>query len=270
MKKDTKMEDYIRTDCKFFDPLVVTIQDYFGKRNELYKKQHPWDKNYDRQGSGDSPIKNDQMTKVKETNNNENENNDNNNNNDDDIPNTYADNVDSVSPRKDLNTSRQLNEEHVSDKEVTKGEHLVLSDNVGEDGLKKSPVNVVLYNNFSKEETERTSEGVTNTQDNNKQEEEATPAQLNAITLRDYDCLIPKHIPIYDLRSTGRYMKDEIYNNHRLFSVVMKQSIMDPVIIRCTRLIFHISGCFASSALCFTDSYLEKRSESPMKVRHIN
>jgi hypothetical protein len=90
-------------------------------------------------------------------------------------------------------------------------------------------------------------------------------AKPHKITLRDYLSLEPKDIPMYDQRTASTFIKDEVYTKHRILSVLFKQSYMDPVIIRSTKLVFHMATCMVSSALCFTDKDIEERSTSAYK-----
>src|SRR5690606_28479715 len=91
----------------------------------------------------------------------------------------------------------------------------------------------------------------TNTTDSNK--------KLNKITLKDYDSLELGEIIDYDHRSSLKYIKDDIIINHSLVSVLFKTSILDPVYIRSTRLVFQISMNFAFNAILFTDNYIDAR-----------
>jgi hypothetical protein len=165
----------------------------------------------------------------------------------------------------DIESSRELKDKHPLDinDDIIKAKRLSLKDNeplsrrtTGEQDM------IIQHGNFTTSGKPEIKENIEidNTQ---AREEELSN---NYISLRDYTCLDAKDIPVYDLRPTGTYIKDEIYSRHRLLSVLLKSSIMDPVIIRSTKLVFHLSSCMASSALCFTDSEIDNRANSPYKV----
>jgi hypothetical protein len=158
---------------------------------------------------------------------------------------------------KDINSTRELKEhEEINISEDIKNTKTTFSLNMFE--CPPTPKeNVIKYNNY-------TSEGETNRIDGG----EAQQNKLNYITLQDYASLPLKEIPVFDLRSLNTYLKDEIYNNHRLLSLFLKHSKLDPIHIRSIKFIYHLSSSFAFSALCFTDTLIEKRSESEFKVKY--
>jgi hypothetical protein len=233
--KDTKLDKYIRTDCQFFHPSNDKVDTYFGARNGLYNKKH-------------KPVKKDNKNFNTATHGQE-------------ILTTRCNSDNKIinpTELNNINSSRELNTER--DKNINKADNLILDENKTDSNAPKPNEDIVLYNNFAKEEgtIQKT------TPENNSKEE---VKKLNPITLRDYDCLTSKDIPIYDLRPISTVIKDRIYNYHRLLSVINKQSIMDPVIIRSTKLLFHTCSNFAFSALCFTDSYIDKRRASTSMVK---
>jgi hypothetical protein len=236
--KDIKIDKYIRTDCQFFDHQNGKVKEYFGERNEAHNKKVLLNS-----VSGNQETKktdNHEMTAIRR--NSENKFVINNN----------------INSSGEINTERGLQDDNINNKD----NHLVLDKNKTEETAPKATENVVLYNNFANEEAK--DEKIIET--NDSQEE---IKKLNQITLRDYECLMPEYIPIHDLRPIGTYMKDEIFNNHRLLSVIFKQSIKDPVIIRSTKLLFHTCSNFAFSALCFTDSYIEEQAKDPSVVKYL-
>jgi hypothetical protein len=221
--KSAKKEEFIRTDCQFYEPGKVVIEEYFGRRNDFFIKgiSRP-----------EKPITED--TKNKE--------------------------------REDINTTRELKEdEHPTENNIERGEsrketHKLKEVNELEDinmdnklvikENKPAPSNdIILRDNFVDNNSKKTSSTT------------LTPKEekLNIITIKDYLALEFKYVPTYDLRTAMVYIKDEVNNKHRLLSVLQKHSIMDPVIIRSTKLMFYLSSSLASSALLFTDGYIEDR-----------
>jgi hypothetical protein len=234
--KDTKLEKYIRTDCQFFDPSNDKVETYFGARNRLYNKKQLPIKSENKESNTASHGQ--EILAIRRNSENK-----------------------FINPTElnDINSSRELNTER-EDKNINKADDLILVENKTDSNAPKPNEDIVLYNNFAKDEctVQKT------TPENNFKEE---VKKLNPITLRDYECLLSKDIPIYDLRPISTFIKDQIYSHHRLLSVINKQSIMDPVIIRSTKLLFHTCSNFAFSALCFTDSYIDKRGANTSMVK---
>jgi hypothetical protein len=234
--KDTKFEKYIRTDCQFFDSSNDKFETYFGSRNALYNKKQLPVKTDNKESN--TPIHGQEVLAIRRNSENK-----------------------FINPTElnDINSSRELNTER-EDKNINKADDLILDENKTDSNAPRPNEDIVLYNNFAKEEG--TDQKVI--PENNSKEE---VKKLNPITLRDYECLLSKDIHIYDLRPVSTVIKDQIYNHHRLLSVINKQSIMDPVIIRSTKLLFHTCSNFAFSALCFTDSYIDKRGANTSLVK---
>jgi hypothetical protein len=236
--KDNKLEKYIRTDCQFFDPLNDKVETYFGARNALYNKKQLPEKTVSKESN--TAIHGQEVLTIRRNSESK---------------------FTSPTELNDINSSRELNTER-DDKKINKAEDLILDENKTDSNAPRPNEDIVLYNNFAKEEDGNQKA----TPENNIKEE---IKKLNPITLRDYQCLMSKDIPIYDLRPISTVIKDQIYSHHRLLSVIYKQSIMDPVIIRSTKLLFHTCSNFAFSALCFTDSYIDKHGESTSMVNNL-
>jgi hypothetical protein len=238
--EDTNYEEFVRTDCQFFDPQVDKVEDYFGKRNEIYNTNGM---NLKELNSPERNVKN--KNKLDETSGK-------NTSRELKDREDKTNNLNLYSKYMRQNSSIELQEHHIIDTPVTDNK-LVMKENegVGTD-------NVVLQNNFVDSQNCDPVKAV----NINSQKEMIK----NKITLRDYACLNPCYVPKYDLRTVGAYVKDEVFTKHRLLTVLKKRSILDPVIIRSTKLIFHLSSCLASSALLFTDDYIELKLRNSMKV----
>jgi hypothetical protein len=234
LHKDTTIDKYIRTDCQFFDSKKNTVSEYFGSRNDFYYKKSIKLKKQAKQESNKTP---DRDTVVLRRNS--------------EISLNPTD-TNNINSSRGLNTERKPNDSNKENKENT----LILVDNKNNEN---APGNAEQHNNFIGQETKN--ENINTNIDDNRNNME-TSVKLNPITLRDYECLIPEHIPIYDLRPSDTFIKDEIHNSHRLLSVIHKKSIIDPVIIRCTKLLFHTCSSFALSALCYTDYFIQKQAEN--------
>jgi hypothetical protein len=228
--KGVKKEEFIKTDCQFYEPGKMCIDEYFGKRNDFFIKGIT---RQEKESTEDKQKDNDvEMNTTRELKDDKNE----------DV--------------KDRPVSCENKETHrlneVNELEEINNDKLVIKEN------KPAPHNdIVLHDNF-------VSDGVSSVSRSNSKKTTCTNLTqnktiLNRITLKDYLALEFKYVPTYDLRTTLVFLKDEVYNKHRLFSVIQKQSIMDPVIIRSTKLMFYLSSSFASSALLFTDGYIEER-----------
>jgi hypothetical protein len=92
-----------------------------------------------------------------------------------------------------------------------------------------------------------------------------TPMKSIKITSHDYTCLGIKDVK-YDDRSFFKYLKAQIIEHHRLFSILYKPSLIDPVHLRVIKLIFELSMTFALSAILFNDSYIDSRAISNNNV----
>jgi hypothetical protein len=86
------------------------------------------------------------------------------------------------------------------------------------------------------------------------------------ITLKDYELLSPQETVIHDRRSLVKILKDLVFTNHRVASIFMKSSIIDPVFIKVLKFSFHGSLAFGLNAMVFSDVFIEKRATSSNKV----
>jgi hypothetical protein len=233
LHKDTAIEEYIRTDCLFFDLKSNTVREYFGSRNDFYCKKYIKLKKQAKQESNKTPNRDAVALRR---------------NSERSLPNDGN----NINSSRGLNTEREPNDSNKDNKENI----LILVDNKNNENTAGDDV---WRNNFIGQETKN--ENVNTNIDENLNSRE-TSIKLNPITLRDFEYLIPEHIPIYDLRPSDTFIKDEIHNTHRLLSVIYKKSIIDPVIIRSTKLLFHTCSSFALSALCYTDYFIQKQAEN--------
>jgi hypothetical protein len=217
--KGIEKEKFIRTDCQFYEADKMTVEEYFAIRNDYYMKGIM------------RPQNNIETPKTTEK---------------DDINTTRE-----LKETKEIKVERRTSKTEKKDK--PKFRELNELEEINDNKLKVEnnpapPNEIILHGNFM--ETKNDTKTTIGLDNNNKP---------NIITLKDYEALDSKYMPMYDLRPTHVYLRDEVFNKHRLFIVLTKQSIMDPVIIRSTKLMFHLSSSLASNALLFTDGYIEAR-----------
>jgi hypothetical protein len=83
---------------------------------------------------------------------------------------------------------------------------------------------------------------------------------VNNIIMRDYEDLTLEERLVYDNRTLVKYLWDNIARRHQLISIMVKNSVIDPIYIRTTKLIFSFALIFGFNAILFTDSYIEARA----------
>jgi hypothetical protein len=88
-------------------------------------------------------------------------------------------------------------------------------------------------------------------------------------TNEDYEELTTAEQLIYDKREFAIYLKDVIFEEHRIINIVLKKSITYPLFIKLNELIFEISMGLAINALLYSADYIDKRATANDKVRPI-
>jgi hypothetical protein len=120
--------------------------------------------------------------------------------------------------------------------------------------------NVIVHNNFV--ETKQT------TTNSNIHPVKEKRIQFNhEVTMADYESLYLSEQIIYDKRTFPKYLSDILVSRNQLASVFLKYSLVDPVHIRVTRLIFSYSLLFGINALFFTETYIDTLTTDQHKVK---
>jgi hypothetical protein len=88
---------------------------------------------------------------------------------------------------------------------------------------------------------------------------------LKLISLEDYEKLDYENL-YYDKRTFFVTYKDSLIEEHSLFSLIFKRSLMEPFFIRLIKFTFEMSMTFALSAMLFTDKYIEARINNQKSV----
>lgn len=103
---------------------------------------------------------------------------------------------------------------------------------------------IKIYNQTSKKE-----------EDNQKK----TPSKIIR-TLKDYDSLSLEEQLKLDSRKSKDYFIEHLKYNHQILSLIYKKSLIDPLFLRYTLLLFAYSNEFTLNSLFFTDSYIDIRT----------
>jgi hypothetical protein len=287
--EERRLQDLIRTDCLYFERSGMKASEYFEPRNKqeememnggvaggvppINKTADPNEKNKDlndpKQGVNDNnqdpngPHTN-ALDRTMDDNNNDNDNNNNNNNN-----NPYY---------KNMNNKNENNPKGVIGKRNEFVEVLKLKDNKdpleGIDSINEGnynnntiandkPDNTVMYNNYFDKGGNNMNKSIDENPE--KMNPELPSEILNKITLPDYNALDPSEIMVNDKRKMGRFFKDELTTYHKVFSIISKVSVLDPVFIRTTKLLFGLTMSFCLNAMLYSDIYITDRTTNQVK-----
>jgi hypothetical protein len=88
-------------------------------------------------------------------------------------------------------------------------------------------------------------------------------------SIKDYDTLNMKDLLKYENRSCFTIFWDNLILRHILFSIIFRHSLLEPVHIRASKLVFELFITLGFNAFLFTDNYIEFRALAPNRVRHI-
>jgi hypothetical protein len=171
---------------------------------------------------------------------------------------------------EEMNTSRYLQEGENPVKE--KPNNLALKDNNFNDvenvenktveNTEKNEKDIEIHNNFVRAnasiEIDPKNQQVAN--------QTNITTTLNLITMRDYESLTLEERLVYDTRSFSVYFKQNLVRTNLIFSIIFKESIIDPIHIRLAKLIFSVSLIFGTNAFLFSDYYVEQRMAGGNKV----
>jgi hypothetical protein len=164
---------------------------------------------------------------------------------------------------EDLNTSRNLNPDFpkrksLDDKELKLKENRIEGFENAEANMANDDVNqgigeeVQIYNNFV---ARRDDVDVTHN------ENTILAGGIKIITMRDYECLTPEEMFIYDKRNLLQYLGDNLIRRNLILSVIFKHSIIDPVYIRIAKIIFSFSMLFGTNAFLLSNSITTEKPE---------
>jgi hypothetical protein len=162
-------------------------------------------------------------------------------------------------PNEDIKNQLKLRENNLNDitnmdidKTAEKGKNNVNDVQIHNNFVKKNASIDMAHQNF----------GIINSDVNNIM----APQNITKITMRDYEALTIAERLQYDNRSLSEYIQNNLVRTNLLISIFAKHSIIDPIHIRVTKLIFLLSLIFGINAFLFTDRYIDKRAESYNKV----
>jgi hypothetical protein len=85
-------------------------------------------------------------------------------------------------------------------------------------------------------------------------------------TVKDYEDLSINEQLLFDKRPFSIYVKDIIFEEHRVINIVLKKSILVPLYIKINELVFEFSMSLAINALLFSADYIDKRATANDKV----
>jgi len=85
-------------------------------------------------------------------------------------------------------------------------------------------------------------------------------------TLKDYEELSPFNAVLCDKRPFKQMFLDNLTDEHVVFELIWRVSILNPLWIRILFFFFNLSINFAMNALFFSDDLIDERTESPESV----
>jgi hypothetical protein len=163
---------------------------------------------------------------------------------------------------EDVNSSRYLQDRAGIENERTN--NLILKENVDKKTVENTESKTIentdnndvpIHNNFIRKNANI--EVDTNNPETANQYK-PTPS-IRIITMRDYESLTIEERFVYDNRPFFGYLKQNLIRTNLSFSLLYKESIIDPIHIRITKLVFSISLLFGTNAFFFSDYYIEQR-----------
>jgi hypothetical protein len=217
------MDSLIKQDCLMFDRSQTNLNDYFLKNNQTQQTQHDVNTNVRRQSEAE-------LNKDKAV---------------DDVPVDTDDNNKNKLKLQENNLTAIVD---TDDKNRT----------AGFEDQRTNDINI--HNNFVDQQV-NTSRELKPTGTNYFTNLNTTIREpTNTITMRDYEELTLEERLVYDNRSFGKFMWDSMVRSNQLISLFVKNSVIDPILIRIVKLILGFSLMFGFNAILFTESYIEARA----------
>jgi hypothetical protein len=167
------------------------------------------------------------------------------------------DNIDDVNkqdskPNKIYETDKAKEVTTVNEKETTRE----LNKENNQEIIYNNRLNIIGINNFMEIDTNKGSDA------------KRYKGKQKIISYVDYKKLDAEEL-FYDQRTFTKFLKDNLIYSHPIISLFFKKSLTEPAFIRFIKLLFETNMQFCIGAMLFTDSYIEKRLKSQIKVNNI-